>query len=320
MLYPMKLAPVFKEYIWGGTKLKNKYGKKTDLSTVAESWELTIRPEGTSIVLNGDDAGRSLSDVIASSDANILGDAAKKFDEFPLLLKFIDAAKDLSVQVHPDDEYARNYPGEHGKTELWYIIEAKQGSSIIYGLKRETTREELQQRIEDNTLEDVLNRVPVNAGDVFLIEAGTIHSIGKGIVLAEVQQNSNTTYRVYDYGRLGNDGKPRELNVKKALDVINTSPAPVLRLPPNMTTFADYETQLLTSCKYFTSYLVNLHGKCRPTAGEGSFQSLLMISGNITIDYNAGEESFKKGDSVFIPAGLGKYRLRGKGKFIITTL
>ena len=211
---PIKLAPAFKDYLWGGTKLKTEFDKKSDLQKVAESWELSTHKDGQSIVANGEFKGLTLSEYIEKNGRECIGKNAMAFEFFPILIKFIDAADNLSVQVHPSDEYALSNEGEYGKTEMWYVLDCEKDAFLYYGLNREITKEEFAERIKENMLLEVLNKVKVNKGDVFFINSGTIHAIGKGIVICEIQQNSNTTYRVYDYDRRDKNGNTRELHVK----------------------------------------------------------------------------------------------------------
>ena len=225
-LQPVKLIPALKDYLWGGTKLKTVYHKQSDLDTVAESWELSTHPDGQSVVASGMYTGRTLEEYIQENGCEILGSRAMKFDHFPILIKLIDARDNLSIQVHPSDAYALTHEGEYGRTEMWYILDCEEGASLYYGLKTAITQQELRQRIKDNTLLCVLNRVPVHKGDVFFIEAGTIHAIGKGITICEIQQNSNTTYRVYDYDRRDKNGCPRPLHIEQAIAVSSLRPAP----------------------------------------------------------------------------------------------
>ena len=218
-MYPLLLKAPIKDYIWGGTRLKTEFGFETEKEIAAEGWMLSCHKDGTNTVLNGEFAGKILTEVLDIWGKEALGKNAERFTYFPLLIKLIDAKDKLSVQVHPDDSYALKNEGEYGKTEMWYVVDCDEGASLIYGFNKEISKEEFESRIKDNTLSEVCNYVPVKKGDVFFIGAGTLHAIGEGILIAEVQQNSNTTYRVSDYGRLGADGNPRPLHIEKAVDV-----------------------------------------------------------------------------------------------------
>ena len=318
-LYPMKLQAPLKDYIWGGTKLKTDYGKKTDLDKVSESWELACHKDGMSMIENGTEAGRTLKAYLDEAGPEVLGEHAKKFPYFPLLIKLIDAKDNLSVQVHPDNDYAMRVEGEFGKTEMWYIVDCEPGAALIYGFKNKISKEEFERRIADNTLLEVCNQVPVHKGDVFFIASGTLHAIGKGIIICEIQQNSNTTYRVYDYGRVGKDGKPRELHVKKAIDVTNLEPVKEQpHLDAVLDIFADTKARLLASCEYFTVYELEIDGTSHLTAGRDSFQSFTVLDGELTLKAGETELVFKKGESSFLPAGLGNYTLTGKAQLILS--
>lgn len=319
MLYPLKLQAPLKEAIWGGTRLKTEYNKQTDLEKVSESWELACHKDGQCIIQNGEYSGMELERYIAQEGKAVLGTHGERFSYFPLLIKFIDARDNLSVQVHPDNEYALRVEGEYGKTEMWYVIDCEPGASLLYGFQKKISPEEFAQRIQDNTLLEVVNRVPVKKGDVFFIDSGTLHAIGAGILIAEIQQNSNTTYRIYDYGRLGKDGQPRELHVRKALDVTRLEPPehPV-GAQLNLDIFAEYDVQLLAECELFTVYHFNLHGRCYLQATKRSFQSLVVLDGLMELEYSGGVEMLEKGDSFFIPAEFGDYRIKGNGSFILS--
>lgn len=316
----MLIKPAFKDYIWGGTKLKDEFNKKCDLDKVAESWELSCHSDGQSVISNGDNAGLTLSNYIEKYGKTVLGKNCEKFENFPILIKLIDAKDNLSVQVHPNNEYAMRVEGEYGKTEMWYIVDCDEGATLLYGFKKDISKEEFAQRIADNTLLEVTNSVSVKKGDVFFIEAGTLHAIGKGIVIAEIQQNSNTTYRIYDYGRVGNDGKPRELHVEKAKDVTDLCPAKAY--PEAETEEKDgYTIKLLSSCEYFTTNAVKVSSKATLNADDKSFHSILVLEGNGTMKSNDDDTlKVKKGDSVFIPAGTGEYEVEGDLSVILTTV
>ena len=316
-MYPMKLTAPLKDYIWGGTRLKTDFGKQTDLEKVAESWELSCHKDGSSIIANGEYAGKTLPELLREQGKSLLGTDCAPFEEFPVLIKLIDARDNLSVQVHPDNEYALRVEGEYGKTEMWYIVDCEPGAGLLYGFQRPISREEFQERIQKNTLLEVTNRVEVHPGDVFFIQAGTLHAIGSGILIAEIQQNSNTTYRVYDYGRIGADGNPRPLHVEKALEVTALTPPP----PPAPTRpekHEGYTSTRLSSCEYFTVDALELETGAKLLADEKSFHALLCLSGEIRLESPRGDLEIRKGESVFLPASYGAYTLTGRGKVILT--
>lgn len=319
MLYPLKLAAPLKDYLWGGTKLKKQFNKKTELEKVAESWELSCHKDGQSVIINGQYQGLTLSAYIEKVGKRVMGKNAENFTYFPILIKLIDAEDSLSVQVHPDNAYALRVEGEYGKTEMWYIVDCQKDAALLYGFNEKITKEEFKQRIENDTLLEVCNRVPVKKGDVFFMDAGTMHAIGKGIVIAEIQQNSNATYRIYDFGRVGTDGKPRQLHIEKAMDVTKLAP-PTRPISPALTMnfFADYQMKLLAACEYFTVYHVTLKKQCKFTADEQSFQSIVLLEGEVELRYDKESITLIKGDSVFIPANMGEYLLMGQGEFIFS--
>ena len=300
---------------------KDEYGKKTNLDKVAESWELACHKDGKSKIVNGEAAGLFLEDWLAGQDKSVLGTNAASFPYFPLLIKLIDAKGDLSVQVHPDNDYAMRVEGEYGKTEMWYIVDCEPGASLLYGFKEKISKEEFERRIADNTLLEVCNRVPVKKGDVFFIDSGTLHAIGKGILICEIQQNSNTTYRIYDYGRVGKDGKPRELHVKKAIDVTKLEPPtkPTTALA-KIDIIPGLDMKLLAECEYFTAYHAKLKGEASLKAGSESFQTFTVLSGSLKLTSGDTVLDFYKGESVFIPAGLGIYTLTGDATFILSKM
>lgn len=313
----IKLKPAFKDYLWGGTRLRDDFGKDCDFDKVAESWELSCHKDGNSVVDSGKFAGLTLADYIEKNGKAVLGTDCEKFENFPILIKLIDAKDNLSVQVHPDNKYAMRVEGEYGKTEMWYIVDCDEGAELLYGFKHEISKDEFAERIANNTLLEVTNSVPVKKGDVFFIQSGTLHAIGKGILIAEIQQNSNTTYRIYDYGRVGKDGKPRELHVEKAKDV--TDLAPAKQYPETPIEQKDgYTVKLLSSCDYFTTYALDVESKAVLNADEKSFNSVLVLEGEGSIVSDDEKVSFKKGDSIFIDAATGSYTVDGKCKAILT--
>lgn len=310
----LKLKPSCKDYIWGGYRLAEEYGKEYDGDVLAETWELSCHPDGPSIIVNGAFAGKTLQEYIDTQGKAVLGSHCRRFRDFPILTKFIDAKENLSIQVHPDNRYALKNEGQYGKTEMWYVMDAGKNAFLYYGFRKEISREEFAQRIREDTLLEVLNAVPVQKGDVLFIESGTIHAIGKDILIAEIQQNSNVTYRVYDYGRVGRDGKKRDLHIEKALAVTNR--VPILRDKSSYPHVAD--------CDYFTVDKLNLDGKVMKrlegSVSEESFASILFLDGSGTI--SCGEETlpYRKGDSFFVSAGSGAYCIEGSCDALITTI
>lgn len=296
----LKLNPSCKDYLWGGEKLRTDFGIQSDLTPLAEAWVLSCHPSGPSFL----ESGETLQQYI-DTHPGCIGTNCAKFKQFPVLVKLIDAKENLSIQVHPSDEYALAHEGEYGKTEMWYVLDCEPGAYLYYGFSREISREEVVSRIQNNTLTEVLNAVPVHKGDSFFIPSGTLHAICKGIVIAEVQQNSNITYRVYDYGRVGADGKQRELHVEKALDVVS-------RKPPIKYDFDGH----LAQCEYFTVDIVS--GFFTGTVDESSFFSLLIVDGEGTLSCNGKTAAIRKGDNFFLPAGSGRFKLEGQVQTLVT--
>ncbi|MCR5718401.1 MAG: class I mannose-6-phosphate isomerase [Oscillospiraceae bacterium] len=311
---PFLLKPALKDYIWGGNSLR-AFGKVSAADRIAESWELSCHPEGECRIASGDFAGRTLTDFLREFP-QAAGENCRQFREFPMLVKLIDAHDELSVQVHPDDAYAMAHGGGLGKTELWYIIDAKPGAEILYGMKEPMSQADFQQSIEDNTLLDKLRHVPVRAGDVFFIPAGTLHAVGRGILLAEIQENSNTTYRVYDYGR------GRELHIAQALDVTNLRPVETepLSRPARID---GWKAQHLSDCAYFYASLWETETQAEETWRFGgdtaSFLHILVLDGSGAL-YTADGDCLplSKGTSLFIPAGSQSGEIIGNLRFITT--
>ncbi len=308
---PIKLTPAIKDYIWGGTRLSKEFDYPAEGDRQAEAWVLSCHPDGECLVENTSFKGETLSDVLSEEGSDFSGTDCKKFSSFPVLIKIIDAKDNLSLQVHPDNEYARAHENQDGKTEMWYILDCEEGASLIFGLSKDMTKREFESAIQNNTVLDCCNKVPVKKGDVFFIKAGTLHAIGKGILLAEVQQSSNVTYRVYDYGRLQN-GKPRELHVQKALDVLNLEKTTETDFEPkNTELIGESRRTLLASCENFTAYRLDVEESLKVTADKSSFVSLVALDGNGVLIHNDSVLTFYKGESVFLPAGLGEVELLG---------
>ena len=309
----LKLMPVFKDYIWGGQRLKKEYSV-TDMDRVAEAWILSSHRDGQSIVSGGSYDGMKFGDVLKSMGRMALGKNADLFDEFPQLIKLIDAKENLSVQVHPDDEYALLHEGQYGKTEMWYILNADQDAGLYLGFKNDISLEDFKNCIENNTLTNVINFIPVKKGESYLINSGTLHAIGKGLLIAEIQQNSNITYRVYDYGRIDVDGKQRQLHIDQALAVTKRSKyAPdenkCFEILPNG------KRQRLYECKYFKVSSLEIDGSIN-VCEMNSFTIFLAIEGEGTIN----GQKFKKFDTFFIPADFGNVTIKGNFKALLSQI
>jgi len=312
-LYPLKFKPIYKDYIWGGDKLRTVLGKVDALQGTAESWEISGVAENVSVVSEGFLEGNPLDELIEVYMGDLVGD--RVFDrfgtEFPVLIKFIDANDDLSVQVHPDDTYAAEHHGMKGKTEMWYVIDAEEGAKLISGFARDVDEQIFKDYLERKKLPELLNFEPVKPGDVFFMPASRVHAIGKGIVLAEIQQTSDLTYRIYDWDRVDKDGKGRELHLDHALKVMDYKKREDIRTSydriPN-------SSVLLADCPYFTTNLVELD---QPVDKDfnliDSFVIYICTGGELMINYRGGEAvSLKKGESVLVPAELKEISLLPK--------
>ena len=301
-MYPLKFEPFLRPMIWGGEKIAAYKGVETSVRSIGESWELSGVAGHESIVAEGPCKGVSLPELIDRYGAELVGKSNyERFgNEFPLLVKFIDAREDLSIQVHPDDRLAWERHRMHGKTEMWYVVSETGGASLRIGFDRRVDAETYAAAVADHTICDLLRDHPIAAGDVFFLPAGRVHSIGAGAFIAEIQQTSDLTYRIYDYGRLGADGKPRQLHIPQALDV-------TLREPPKAQDFHGH----LAQCDYFTVDAVE--GGFEDVCDETSFTSLLVLEGKGTLTETATGESLpiRKGQSLFLPAGTGAYAVTG---------
>lgn len=271
-------------------------------NVLAETWELSCNAEGESLIAEGPFQGMTLSNYIEKSGRQVMGTNCSRFEQFPILIKLIDAKQRLSVQVHPDDDYARKTAGQYGKTELWYVVDAEDNAELYCGFSKELTRCELIRYIRQNSLPDVLKSYRVKKGDVFFIPAGTIHAIGAGIVIAEIQQNSTLTYRVYDYGRRDADGNMRPLHIEQALDVTSLKP------PAKAYDFGGH----LGRCRYFVVDKIDIDSLYFASAPQNSFVHLLILDGEGTLSDHCSQISFRKGDSLFICAGTGSFSIRGR--------
>ena len=311
-MYLMKLSAACKQYLWGGQNLKQYFGTKNARDSLAEAWVVSAHENGMSKIENGGLSGMDFADAV--KDTKLLGTKSTG-GSFPVLIKLIDAEQNLSIQVHPDDVYANKRHGCPGKTEMWYILDCKPGAYIYYGFNKKVSRVEFLKSIENGNIIELLNKVYVNKGDCFFIEAGTVHAICAGILLAEVQQNSDKTYRIYDYNRKDSDGKPRETHIEEAVQVsiLDIPKHPVIK--PNILE----EEIRLASCEYFTvKYMRGDNFKIN--VGKESFAAVLILEGESKIEYEGGSVNYKKYDSFFAPAGLGELIFKGECRVLLTTL
>lgn len=317
---PFLLRPAAKDYLWGGTRLNDDFNLNMDVSPFAEAWVCSTHPDGNSVEA---ESGKSLSSIIAENP-ELLGTHPLKITggrpELPILIKLIDAKEKLSVQVHPDDEYARRVENSWGKTEMWYVLSARPSAELVYGFGRDVDCAEVRGAISDGILERLLNHVPVSKGNLFFIEAGMIHAIGAGILIAEIQENSNITYRLYDYDRCGKNGK-RELHIDKALEVVNLSASDKPRQPMRVLRYENGRaSELLTRCKYFQVERLLLNSENRKfaeyRANSNSFHALLCIEGCGSLFGDDVYIPFFKGDCIFVPADSIRLNLHGNAQFL----
>ncbi len=319
-LKPLKLQPAFQDYLWGGEKLVQQYGKKLPKNQVkiAESWELSTHANGLSQIETEPFAKQTLVSYLEAAGPEVLGKRFAKAN-LPILMKLIDAADNLSVQVHPDDDYARKYENANGKTEMWYVMEAEPDAFIYYGLKKKVSPEKFKQAIANQTVTQLLQKVPAKKGDVFFIPAGTIHAIGKGLVIAEVQQACDLTYRVYDYGRVDKNGQTRPLHLDKALDVIKLEPAPKNKIGKTIALSELSRITTLVTYKDFIVKKLEVAEKLELLSLADTYQVLLNLEGDLQVIYQEQVIDFKAGETVFLPANLGTYYLNGKGAVLLVT-
>ncbi len=309
--YPMKMSPVYKDYLWGGRKLQS-FNKKSDKNVIAESWEVSCNKDGLTKIANGYYKGKTLKEIIEKEKYSFLGDFSDKYDDFPLIIKLIDAEKDLSIQVHPSEENADKYKGEAGKTEFWYIMDCKQDSFIYYGFKRDISKKEFLDHVKEKKICELINKINVKQGEVYYIPAGTIHALGQGVVAAEIQQNSNTTFRIYDYDRKDAQGNLRPLHIDRAKDVLNLKKTiPNEHLKKEFTSF---------KCDYFKVNKEIVLYRRVFNKDEKTFNVVQFIEGNATIICDNILYSCKKGDTFFIPAKIKNYTISGPCELIITQL
>ena len=313
-IYPLQFNPILKERIWGGKKLKTELNKPITSNITGESWEISTVKGDVSIIANGDLKGKSLMDVINDNPNEILGTEvyARFGKEFPLLFKYLDAREDLSIQVHPNDALAKKRHDSFGKTEMWYIMQADEDARIIVGFKENSNAAEYLENLENKTLLSILDDVKVKSGDVFFLETGTVHAIGAGLVVAEIQQTSDITYRLYDFDRVDAQGATRELHVDLALEAINYNV---------VETKKDYSKDLnesnpVVECPYFTTNFIPLDGKIAVNKNGKSFTVYMCIDGQFEIEYNDTVYKYKKGDTLLIPAGISQLIISGKASIL----
>lgn len=300
--YPLLFEPILKERLWGGTKLKNVFGKPSDSSTIGESWEVSTVKGDVSQVANGPYRGKDLNQLIEAHGAALLGrEVVSRFGAvFPILIKFIDAHKDLSIQLHPNDALAKERHDSFGKTEMWYVMDADKDASLIVGFNQDMTPEGYQEHMDKDTLLTILNRESVAKGDTFFINTGKVHAIGAGVLLAEIQQTSDVTYRIYDYNRKDKNGQLRELHTQLALDAIDYKKKDDFRVVYDTKT--NVENPMVDSPYFKTTYLRLADGLTLSLPHERSFTILMCVDGSATIATANGKESIRKGQTVLVPA------------------
>lgn len=321
MVRPFLLRPCGKDYIWGGRRLNDEFEKNIPMSPLAETWECSTHPDGPSWVVGGEFDGMELAQVL-QLHPEYLGSHPNTDGGLPILIKFIDADKDLSVQVHPDDAYAAVHEGgQLGKTEMWYVLDATKDAKLVYGFRKNMTAEKVRTAIAGGSIMKYLQQVPVHKDDVFFLQPGTVHAIGAGALIAEIQENSNLTYRLYDYDRVDKNGQKRPLHVEKALAVANLQssaeprqPLRVLRYKPGMA------TELLCRCRYFEVYRMLVNTERRQTVSfqsdSLSFRVLLCVNGCGSIRFGGESLDFYKGDCIFVPADSMELKIHGQAQFL----
>ena len=310
----IKVTPIFRDYLWGGTKLRDVYHMNCDYDVIAESWQVSAHNKGQSIIASGKHKGMRFGDYLELVGKDALGWKCGQFQKFPLMIKFIDARENLSVQVHPDDDYAMVHENEYGKNEMWYVIDAEPGAGLYIGFDRDVDAEEVKRRVADNTITEILNFYPTKAGDVFFIPAGTVHAIGAGNLICEIQQSSNAIYRLYDYNRLDKFGNARELHLEKALEILDYK-----KYVPS-----DYEVDevgagtVLSRCKYFEAVIYHIEREQRIRFENDRFHAVVCINGNGLLKFNGSTMPIEAGESVFVPAADGMFAVEGALSIIVS--
>tara|TARA_R110000765_G_scaffold305964_1_gene399834 strand:- start:855 stop:1817 length:963 start_codon:yes stop_codon:yes gene_type:complete len=309
-MYPLKFNPILKERLWGGRKLGDIFGKPIKSDITGESWEISTVKGDISVVSNGDLAGSTLQDLIDANSEALLGKSvvARFGKEFPILIKFIDAKQDLSIQLHPNDKLAKERHNSFGKTEMWYIMDADKDADLIVGFNKNVTKEEYQKSIENDTLLDLLNYEKVKEGDTFFINTGKIHAIGAGVVLAEIQQTSDVTYRVFDFNRKDKEGNLRELHTDMAVDAMDYQQKDDFIVKYSKENNA---VNTMVDCPYFKTNYINLSENFKQDiSNRDSFTIYMCVSGSATVVNDSGEATIKKGETVLVPANSKQITLK----------
>lgn len=315
---PMLLKPVGKETLWGGDRLRKEFHKDFDIDNLGETWECSVHPHGSSVVANGEFRSQSLRNVLLKHP-EYLGSKVPDGEDLPILVKFIDAKQDLSLQVHPNDDYAYKNEQQKGKSEMWYVVDNMPGSKLVHGFTHKMSEKLLLEALEQGKVLEQLQQVEVNKGDVFYTPAGTIHGIGAGCLIAEIQENSDVTYRVYDYDRVDKNGNKRELHLEKALEVLNYAAGVSLKQKPRLVHYYPGSSrEILCRCKYFDTEKIKVTKGMAFSVLDTSFQVLLCLDGEAGVETSEYSKPlrFKKGDCVFLPAGLGRCFVIGECEFL----
>ncbi len=319
-LYPLQFKAIYKEKIWGGTKLEKYFNRKIPSAKTGESWEIAAHKNGTSTVINGPLTGVNLDELIYKWPIKMTGSSKLKRDKFPLLIKLLDANKKLSVQVHPDNNYENLSKEESAKTEMWYIIAAEPGAQLIHGFKKGTNQNDIKKALANGNLEKLLNRISVKAGDIFFIPSGTVHGIEEGILLAEIQQSSDTTYRFYDWDRKDKNGHKRPLHIKKALAVTNLKYNKNIKCTPLTYNCTEYKRSYLAACSYFITEKINIKKEYSINTNGDKFYIILCLKGKGTLYHDKKSYSLSTGQTFYLPASLSHINIKGNNEFLLIYL
>lgn len=313
-LYPLQFEPILKDRIWGGTKLKTYLNKPITSEITGESWEISTVENDVSVIANGFFKGKSLNEIISEFPKEVLGTKVyEKFGkQFPLLFKYLDAREDLSIQVHPNDELAAKRHNSFGKTEMWYVMQADVDARLIVGFKEKSSPNEYLKSLENKTIIDILDTKNIKKGDVFFLETGTVHAIGAGTVIAEIQQTSDITYRLYDFDRVDAQGNTRELHVDLALDAINYN---VVDAQKEYSRVKNSSNEMV-NCPYFTTNFITLDGKIEVEKDKESFTVYMCVEGNFELEHKEKSYTYKTGDTVLIPAEMAVFEISGKASLL----